>query len=88
MRGGDVLRALPEPPDEDWLHQFLDTCKDIGDDRMQTVWGKLLAGEVASLGTYSLLTLNTVRTLRKREADLFTKFCTFVWRLDGELFPI
>jgi hypothetical protein len=80
--------AAEEPPTDDWVHQFFDYAQDIADEQMQTFWAKLLAGEVAHPGSYSLLTMASLKKMSKREADLFTEYCTFVWDYHGTLCPI
>jgi hypothetical protein len=72
-----------EPVDEDWVHHFFGQCQDISNEEMQTLWSKLLAGEMAKPGTFSLRTLNATKVLTHKEAALFTKFCTFVWWPDS-----
>jgi hypothetical protein len=84
-----AILALPgttstAKPDEDWIHQFFDYCKDIGDEEMQSVWGRLLAGEVAAPGTFSRLTLATMKTLSKKEAEIFTDLCKHIWKINGK----
>lgn len=76
--------VLPEavntqPVDEDWLADFFEQCKNVSNERMQVVWSKILAGEVATPGAFSRRTLSFVRQLSEQEANLFTKFCSFVW---------
>lgn len=88
-----AIQALPGQiadgnTDDDWVHQFFDYCKDIGDDQMQTLWARLLAGEVSSPGSFSILTLETVKTLRPKEADLFTRFCKYIWQFDGKTYVV
>lgn len=77
-------RELPDtiseiPVDPDWTAQFFDGCKNVGDEEMRRIWAKLLAGEVASPGSFSLLTLSTVRVMSKHHADLFTRLGSLVW---------
>ena len=74
--------------DEDWIFQFFEHCQDIGEKQMQAVWAKLLAGEVARPGRFSLRTLGVVKELREEDANLFTLFCTSVWHHDGRALPI
>jgi hypothetical protein len=69
-----------EKVDEDWTVQFFESCQDVGNEELQSLWAKLLAGEVAQPGLYSLRTLHIVKLLRKEDAELFTKFCSFVWQ--------
>ena len=44
---------------------------------MQKLWGRLLAGEVASPQSYSKRTLQFLKTLSKREAAAFERYCGF-----------
>jgi uncharacterized repeat protein (TIGR03899 family) len=71
------------PVEEDWVVNFFEQCKDIKDEEMQTLWARLLAGEIADPGSFSPRTLALVKVLRKADAHLFTKYCTFVWRQGG-----
>jgi Protein of unknown function (DUF2806) len=77
-----------EPVDEDWVTEFFNLCQDIGDEQMQSLWARLLAGEVAKPGAFSLRTLAVVRTLGKHDAELFTRFCSMLWMAETSLTPI
>lgn len=74
--------------DQDWIFQFFDNCQDISDEKMQSLWAKILAGEVSNPGSYSLRTVNTVKLLQQEDANLFTRFCTFLWRYRNRFAPI
>jgi uncharacterized repeat protein (TIGR03899 family) len=79
-----AVKFLPETVsnekvDEDWTVQFFESCQDVGNEEMQSLWAKVLAGEVAQPGSYSLRTLHIVKLLRKEDAELFTKLCSFIW---------
>jgi hypothetical protein len=62
-----------EPVDEDWVSRFFTAAQDVSSEEMQVLWGKILAGEVASPKSYSLRTLELVRNLSKDEALLFER---------------
>jgi hypothetical protein len=84
-----ALRYLPESVGEeevegDWVVQFFDYCQDVGDEEMQSLWAKILAGEVAAPKSYSPRTLHTVKLLRKDDAQAFARFCGYVWEV-GDL---
>lgn len=70
--------AKPEQLDDDWLIDFFDKAKKISDKQMQALWGKVLAGETNTPGTYTKATLQTVALLEKADADLFATLCRFV----------
>jgi hypothetical protein len=69
--------------DPDWFAEFVNNCQDVSNEDMQTVWAKVLAGELVRPGSFSKRTLNFVRLLSMDEANLFTRFCSFVWVVDG-----
>ncbi len=67
-----------EPLDDDWTTRFFRIVEDISNEEMQTLWGKILAGEIKQPKTYSLRTLETIRNLSKKEANTFLKIANFV----------
>jgi len=68
-----------KPVNEDWIFEFFNCCQDISHPEMQIIWSKLLAGEVYRPKSFSLRTLNAVKLMNVDEANLFTKFCSFIW---------
>ena len=54
---------------------------------MQSMWAKLLSGEASQPGSFSKRSIDLVGALDKRDAQLFTKFCTFACVVGG-LTPI
>jgi len=88
-----AVEQLPDtvsekPVDEDWVFQFFEQCQDIGDEHMQAVWAKLLAGEVTQPGAFSFRTLSVVKTLRVEDANLFTRLSVAVWHHGKAPVPI
>jgi len=79
--------AKPEEIDNDWMARFFEASKLVSDREMQSLWSRLLAGEANKAGTFSKRTIDLVSNLEKREAQLFTNLCTFVWRI-RDLVPI
>jgi uncharacterized repeat protein (TIGR03899 family) len=80
----EASQALPnvvsgEAVDEDWILQFFENAQDVCDAEMQKLWGRLLAGEVASPGGYSKRTLQFLKTMSKDEALAFVKYCGFAF---------
>ncbi|MBA3316059.1 MAG: DUF2806 domain-containing protein [Planctomycetaceae bacterium] len=61
-----------EPPqdilDEDWLYRWRDCASQVSTERLQSLWGSLLAGEIKSPGRFSLRTLDFLRNLSQGEA--------------------
>ncbi|HEX6899785.1 MAG TPA: DUF2806 domain-containing protein [Thermoanaerobaculia bacterium] len=69
-----------QPVDQDWVADFFGHCQDVGNGTLQSLWARLLAGEVTNPGSFSRRTLHTVRMMSKEDANLFTKLAGFVWR--------
>lgn len=63
-----------EPVDEDWTTRFFNITEDILDEEMQTLWGRILAGEIKQPKSFSLRTLELLKNLSKEEAEVFSKF--------------
>ena len=82
-----VCRALHQLPDsvgkeaveEDWIAEFFNVCQDVSNGEMQTIWARLLAGEVTEPGTYSRRTLYFVRLLSPFDAAIFQNICNYIW---------
>ena len=63
-----------EPVNADWASRFFNIVEDISDQEMQTLWGRILAGEVKQPKSFSIRTLELLKNLSKEEAETFTKF--------------
>ena len=63
-------------PDPDWTARFFNDIQDISSEEMQSLWAKVLAGEVERPGSTSLRTLNILRNLDQATAILFRKLCS------------
>ncbi len=79
-----ALLLLPEtvsnlPVSEDWRRKFFLEAENICDQDLQLLWGKVLAGEVTSPGSYSLRTLEVLKHLSKEEAELFRQACALAF---------
>ncbi len=65
-----------EPVNEDWATRFFNIVQDVSDEEMQKLWGRILAGEVKEPKSYSLRTLELLKNLSKKEAEVFTLVST------------
>ncbi|MDX3773148.1 TIGR03899 family protein [Chromatiaceae bacterium AAb-1] len=54
--------------DPDWFQQFCELVLNISNRNMQQLWAKILAGEIASPGKFSLKTLLTLKQMSYKEA--------------------
>ncbi|WP_230582067.1 DUF2806 domain-containing protein [Xanthomonas arboricola] len=70
------------PPEEavndDWLFRWRDSASQVSSEELQNLWGRVLAGEVKSPGSYSLRTLEFIKNISKDEAEAIAKLSQFV----------
>ena len=76
-------RVSEEKIDKDWIFQFFDSAQNVCDEDMQILWGRILAGEIETPGTYTKRALQFIKSLEKWEAELFSKYCSFLFRREG-----
>ena len=63
-------------PDHDWTARFFNEVQDVSSEEMQSLWAKVLAGEVQRPGSTSIRTLGILKNLDRNTAQLFKKFCS------------
>lgn len=80
--------SQPEGMADDWVANFFDKCRLISDEKMQELWGKVLAGEANAPGTFSKRTVSLVQSLDKQDALSFTRLCTYLFSVLDEVEPI
>lgn len=71
----DYEKISKEEISEDWALRFFDISKNIRDEEMKNLWSFILADEIIEPGNYSLRTLETLKNMNKKDAELFTKIC-------------
>jgi len=76
-----AMLALPpaaseQPVSPDWRRRFFVEAENVCDADMQFLWGKVLAGEVSSPGSFSIRTIDALRYISQGEAELFRKACS------------
>ena len=76
------------PLDDDWVTRFFSIVKDISNEEMQYIWGKILAGEIASPNSFSLRTLDTLRNISAEDARKFQNVVPLVLRLGPNYFLV
>lgn len=80
------MGPIPNTPvDDDWMARLLNNAKEVSSETMQFIWGKILAGEVASPGTFSKRTLDTIRNLSQDEASVFNNMLPYIVNFGGNL---
>lgn len=63
-------------PDHDWTARFFNDVQDVSSEEMQSLWAKILAGEVERKGNTSIRTLGILKNLDQDTACLFRRFCS------------
>jgi len=71
----DHSEVSDEKVNDDWIFRWRDYAGDVNSDEMQRLWGRLLAGEVKSPGSYSLRCMDFLRNLEQSEAKLIQTLC-------------
>ena len=70
------------PPDrkvnDDWLFRWRDAASTVSSEELQTLWGRVIAGEIKSPGSFSLRTLEFLKNLSHEEALQIAKVSPFV----------
>lgn len=73
-----------EPIDPDWIISFFNSVEDISNEQIQQLWGKLLAGEIKKPNSFSKRTLNVLKNLTQKEANIFQHISPYVLRCSGD----
>jgi len=85
----EAIKVIPEkisedPVDPDWVAFFFDECKDVGNDEVQKLWGKLLAGEFEKTGTFSRKAISILKTMSSTDTKYFEQMCSMIFIVDNE----
>lgn len=64
-------------PDDDWMNRFMRFAEDASSERMQDLFGRILAGQVARPGAFGISTLRTLSELDQLIAEDFM----YAWSL-------
>lgn len=67
-----------EPVDEDWATRFFGIVQDVSREEMKVLWSKILAKEIERPSSFSMRTLETLRNLSAKEAELFQKIAPYI----------
>lgn len=78
--------AKPEDVDDDFLFEWAERAGKVSDKEMQSLWARLLAGEINAPGSFRKSVLHTVSILEKEDANQFVALCRFVFNY-GEPTP-
>ena len=65
-----------QEPDHDWTARFFNYIQDVSSEEMQSLWAKVLAGEIERPGSVSIRSLSILRNLDQATAQLFQNLCS------------
>jgi hypothetical protein len=74
----DDSEPSPTGLSDDWLIRWRDSAAGVSSEELQSLWGKVLAGEVKKPGRYSLRTLDFLRNLSQDDAKAIESLSAFV----------
>ena len=72
-----------KPVEEDWSTRFFDIVQDVSKEEMKVLWAKILAKEIEHPSSFSLRTLELLRTVSSEEAELFVRLSEFVLKQES-----
>ncbi|TKU29525.1 DUF2806 domain-containing protein [Citrobacter sp. wls758] len=74
----DQSAPTNENIEDDWLVRWRDSAATSSSEKLQDLWGRVLAGELKTPGTYSLRTIDFIKNLTQKEAIKIQKLFSFV----------
>lgn len=80
----DVDSVSDTPVEQDWISEFFNCVANVSSEKMQILWGKLLAGEVKRPGSFSMRTLEVFKRLSLEEANIFKEIAPFMLQCKGD----
>ena len=66
--------ANSEPVSQDWMSRFFNSVEDISNEKMQEIWGHILAGEIRSPNTYTYRTLECLKNITQQSLIFNSKY--------------
>jgi len=72
-----------EQVDDDWISKLTNYAESASTEKMQKLWGKVLAGEVTTPGSFSLKSLDILKNMTQQEADAFQSACSIASTFEG-----
>ena len=75
----------PQAVEDDTAAHLFEKAKLVSDQEMQSLWARIMAGEMNAPGTFSKRTMSFVSDLSKEEAEQFTRLCGFCWNIQGPI---
>ena len=67
-----------EKVNDDWTARFFTSGQDVSTEELQEYWASIFAEEIKKPGTVSLRTLDTLKNMSKKDAELFEKISKYI----------
>ena len=83
---GRTIALTNDSISEEWGMRFISNAECVFDNTLQSIWAKVLTGEVQHPGSISLRTLDVLKNLSKHEAELFQQILPLVFMRESECF--
>ncbi|HVA96668.1 MAG TPA: DUF2806 domain-containing protein [Candidatus Acidoferrales bacterium] len=77
-------KQIDPSTDADWVRKYFGFSQDISNEDMQLIWSKVLSGELIKSGSFSYKTMSILANMRKDDAELFSKLCSYTLIIAGE----
>ena len=74
-----------EPVDDDWIVRFFNSVEGVSNEEMRTLWGKILADEIKKPKSFSARTLDNIKNMSTKEAQLFQWIMSYSVELCGSV---
>ncbi len=68
--------VLDTEPNHDWIARLFNDVQDVSSEDMQSLWAKILAGEIERPGSTSIRTLGILKNVDQSTAHLFRNLCS------------
>ncbi|EGR2840693.1 DUF2806 domain-containing protein [Vibrio cholerae] len=69
--------------DQDFIINFFESCKNVSNPYLQSIWGKLLSGSATENEDVSKQTLDVLRVLSASDAKKFQTYSSYLIQLNG-----
>ena len=80
--------AKPEEMDDDWIRKFFEYGRNISDESVQKFWSEMLAGEANVPGSFSIKTIEILKSMGTKDVLLFNDLCQYTIFIDDLLFLV
>ena len=79
-------KVSDESLQEEWINRFFNIAGEISSDELKTIWSKILSEEIKKPGMCSIRTLESLRNISRREAEIFKKISNYIIKYRGVYF--